>query len=80
MGFRCIKCKQDFGKDKDALSKHMAICTGIRCEAIEEAIVNTSEHITTCIATKSEIQAIADRAANCIVTKGTFGHEESEDK
>ena len=52
MGFRCIKCKQDFGKDKDAFSEHIAICTGVQKDTLEKAVITTCEHVTKCIAAK----------------------------
>ena len=55
MGFRCLKCRQDFGKDKVALSEHIAICTGAQKDTIEKVLIDTSEYITKCIMTNSMI-------------------------
>ena len=35
MGFRCIKCHKDFGKDKKALNDHMKACNGFDIESVD---------------------------------------------
>lgn len=59
MGYRCIRCKKDFGSDKKALESHLLICTGLTENEIVKSVEENSESITTDIVMNSLFADIA---------------------
>lgn len=68
MGFRCPKCKKDFGSNKDDFQKHLLECTGNTLnEYAASALVNSEEQ-----AKQTYVRSMLD----CI-TKEEQEHEDS---
>jgi len=60
MGFKCPKCKKDFGYDRESFEKHYNECTGISVEKARSVVMENSVELTKDIAIDSIIDLIKD--------------------
>ena len=75
MGFRCIKCNRDFGRDKASFSKHFVTCTGVSTSAFEKEVMDNSESVTQVIALKGKTSDIVAKLKTMLDNKSEVEDE-----